>query len=307
MELEFIDWLTRQIPAPRHPAVRIGIGDDAAVLDAGSNQEWVVTTDMLMDGTHFKLSEQAAERVGRKCLAVSLSDIAAMAAEPVAAFVSAALPNDNAAELARGLLGGMLPLARRFGCEIAGGDTNCWRGPAVIDVTVVGRCGKGRALTRSGAHPGDAIVVTGPLGGSLRGRHLDFVPRIETAIRLRAGFTLHAGCDISDGLALDLWRVAKASGCGALLEAKQIPIHGDAVSESTISGRDPLWHALGDGEDFELLFAVPPSEVARLVAEATPETPLVVVGRFVPEPGLWLEDPDGTRRPLEPVGYRHGT
>ncbi len=307
MELEFVDWLQQATTQARHPAVRVGIGDDAAVLEVPAAYEAVVTTDMVMEGTHFDLATQSPERVGRKALAVNLSDLAAMAAEPVAAFVSLALPVGRAAQLGPALLQGMQPLAARFGCEIAGGDTNCWSGPLVINVTLLGRCPQGTAWLRSGARPGDVILVSGALGGSLLGRHLDFEPRVELAFRLRSTYNLHAGCDLSDGLALDLWRMARASQCGAIIQASAVPIHEDARETARRTGRAALEHALGDGEDFELLLAAPSDVAERILAAPRAEIPLTAIGRFVAEPGLVLEQADGSRTPLAPLGYRHGS
>lgn len=306
MELAFVDWLTREFGKNSSPALRLGIGDDAAVLALGADVDCVVTTDMLMEGVHFDLGSQALERVGRKALAVNLSDLAAMAAEPVAAFVSLALRADNGRVVGQGLIRGMAALAEQYHVAIAGGDTNCWSGPVVINVALVGRCERGRTLTRSGARPGDVIVVTGEFGGSILGKHLDFEPRVDVARRLRAGFELHAGCDVSDGLALDLDRVARASGCGAVLLADRIPVSAAARRQAEVSGRTPLEHALGDGEDFELLLAAPPAESRRMREASPAEVALREVGFFTEQPGLWLADAQGRREPLPPLGYRHG-
>ncbi len=168
--------------------VSLGIGDDCASLAFSSGAEVLVTTDMLMDGRHFRLGEVSAAEVGYKALAVNLSDIAAMAGVPVAAFVAVALPRGSAVEVAKGLHDGMLPLAESFGVALAGGDTNAWDGPLVVTVTLLGETTGRGAVRRSGAKPGDAILVTGPLGGSLLGRHLRPIPRVREALAISASF-----------------------------------------------------------------------------------------------------------------------
>jgi thiamine-monophosphate kinase len=309
MELEFIDWLSGRLsqhPSQRRGELRLGIGDDAALLRVEPDEEFVVTTDMLMDGSHFELSRHSLAQIGRKSLAVNLSDMAAMAAEPLAAFVSLALPKSHAAEQARALIDGMLPLAEQFSVALAGGDTNCWSGPLVISVMVVGKCAAGRALRRSGALPGDRMLVTGALGGSLLDHHLSFTPRVREAKLLSARYALHAGCDLSDGLSLDVARVAAASGCGAVLRAARIPISQAARRSAAGDNQRALQHALHDGEDFELLLAVPPDAAERLLSEQPCPVPCTWIGEFVSESGIWLEDPSGHRQPLEPRGYQHG-
>jgi thiamine-monophosphate kinase len=285
----------------------VGIGDDAAVLQGAANGQLVVTTDMLMDGVDFQLAECDPARVGRKALAVNLSDLAAMAARPVAAFVSVALPQRGGMELAKQLYGGLLRLAEQFEIAIAGGDTNSWDGPLVVSITAIGSVGSRGPLLRSGAKPGDAILVTGSLGGSILGKHFDFEPRVRESLYLQENFQLHAGIDVSDGLSLDVSRMAKASGCGAELNLSDIPIDPAAVrlSEQAADGTSPLDHALGDGEDFELVLAAAPREAERMIQMQPLSIPVRCIGRFVPEPGLWSIYPDGQRRPLVPRGYEH--
>ena len=305
MESEFIAWLRQNLPP--HPQLRLGIGDDAALLALSRSKDCLVTTDLLTDGVHFKLADTDPQAVGRKALAVNLSDIAAMAGRPLAAFVALALPRRGGKELAISLYGGMLPLAQQFGVAIAGGDTNSWDGPLVISVTVVGEPGAQCVWTRSGARPGDRIVVTGELGGSILGRHLQFQPRITEALHLAERYEVHAAVDISDGLSLDLSHVADESGCGALVNLQRVPI-ADAAHELVSMHKDDrsaLERALGDGEDFELLMAVPPAEAERMLAEQPLAVTLTEIGEFVGEPGLWHLDPDGSRHRLEAQGFEH--
>ena len=299
-EFAYISWLRQRTPADRR--VPIGPGDDAAAIRLTPGVDALVTTDMLLDGSCFDLGAAGPYRVGRKAMAVNLSDMAAMAGRPVAAFVSVGLPRIGAAVIAGELYRGLRSVADEFDTAVAGGDTNTWDGPLVISVTVIGEPSGRGPVRRSGAKPGDWLFVTGPLGGSIRGHHLDFTPRVREAIRLHEQLNLHAMMDISDGLAVDLAKLCAESGCGAVLAADAIPISAAALAMN--DGTSPLEHALGDGEDFELLFAVGPDEGARLAAQ-----PMVAgvqlhrVGTCVGD-GLWLER-DGERRTLEAKGYEH--
>ncbi|HYO25587.1 MAG TPA: thiamine-phosphate kinase [Lacipirellulaceae bacterium] len=303
VEQEFLDWLRENLPAS--PLLRVGMGDDAAVLPWSAGGDLVVTTDAITDGVDFHLAETVPEQIGHKALAVNLSDLAAMAAEPVAAVVSLVLPRAGALELAIALYQGMLPLAEQLGVAIAGGDTNTWQGPLAISVTALGRTTGRGPLTRRGARVGDALLVTGAFGGSLLGRHLAVQPRVREAIALHQRYDLHAGMDVSDGLALDGARLAAASGCGLALDLQAIPISADAYGMAGATGRTPLAHALGDGEDFELLIAAPPEAAEAIVRDQPLEAPVTCIGRFVPEPGLWQTTGQGRLEPLAATGYEH--
>lgn len=300
-EFGLIAWL-RARTAARQKTVR-GIGDDCAVLRPTPGRDLLVTTDMLMDGRHFRLEHDGAEAIGTKALGVNLSDIAAMAGEPFAAVVAVALPRSSAVGVAQGLHAGMRPMAERFGVDLVGGDTNAWDGPLVISVTVLGEAPQCGPILRSGARSGDAIVVTGTLGGSLLGRHLTPSPRIAEARALIAAAPVHAMIDISDGLASDLNHILEESGnLGAIIDAGEVPIHADAHVISARDGREPLDHALNDGEDFELC-AVVAAEDVEFVRRAVPG--LRRVGTIVSDPGLWLRDPRGTLAPLQARGFDH--
>jgi thiamine-monophosphate kinase len=184
-----------------------------------------------------------------------------------------------------------------------GGDTNTWNGPLVINVTVLGEPGPAGIVTRRGARPGDWLLVTGPLGGSIRSKHLDFTPRVREGLALASLAALHAMIDVSDGLAGDVAKLCAESGCGAVLWAERIP--ACAAARAPGDGRAPLEHALGDGEDFELAFAVSAEDGRRLVGEQlVPGVTLSAVGVCVEERGLWLEEA-GTRRPLDALGWVH--
>jgi thiamine-monophosphate kinase len=305
MERDLIRWLTQHIPS--HPRLLVGIGDDAAIVRIEDNANLVATTDMLMEGVDFILGEHEPKRIGRKSLAVNLSDLAAMAARPVAALVSLALPKSGGEALAKALYEGILSLAAEFDCPIAGGDTNSWDGPLVISITALGEVPPERRWRRSGARPGNAILVTGSFGGSILGKQFDFRPRVQEALWLAENADVHAAIDVSDGLSLDLSRLCEASACGAALDMDRIPIAPAAtgLAEQRHDGSTALDHALGDGEDFELILAVSAEVAEGLLAEQPLKTPLTKIGEFVAEPGLRARGKDQIFRPLVPRGYEH--
>jgi thiamine-monophosphate kinase len=199
----------------------------------------------------------------------------------------------------------MLPLAKRFDLAIAGGDINTWDGPLAISIAAIGRTSLRGALLRSGARPGDVLLVTGALGGSLLGRHLAVEPRVREALALHSMYELRGGMDVSDGLALDASRLAAASECGVAIDLAAIPVSADARQLAESTGRTAQDHALGDGEDFELLLAAKPDVAEALVSDHPLEIPITAIGWFVEAPGLWQAAEDGELAPLEPAGYQH--
>jgi thiamine-monophosphate kinase len=308
LELELVEWLEQNLPTGE--GVELALGDDAAVL-AASTADSVVTTDMVTDGVDFILEQTDPHRVGRKALGVNLSDLAAMAAQPVAAFVSLVLPKRGvnqltALELAIELYRGMIPFAQQHGIVIAGGDTNTWDGPLAISVTAIGTVTASGPLTRSGGKVGDQILVTGSLGGSILGKHLDVEPRVAEALLLHERYQLHAGLDISDGLGLDAARLARASGCGIVLDPTHFPISDAACRLSEQDGHSAVDHAWGDGEDFELLLAVPPDVARAILSDQPLGIPITRIGELIPERGLWEHLPNENRQLHEPTGYQHG-
>jgi thiamine-monophosphate kinase len=299
-EFALIDWIRRHVDP--HPRLTVGIGDDAAALDLGDEQLALVATDMLVEGVHFLFSEATPEQVGHKALAVNLSDIAAMAGIPVAAVVCLALPRSEGQELGRRLHSGLARLAQQTGVAVAGGDTTSTDGPLVISVTVIGLSPPQGPVLRSGARPGDRLLVTGPLGSSRSGHHLDFHPRLDEARCLLQSGGLHALIDISDGLAADLYHLLDESRVGARVRASDIPMR--PVPAGTHDGRTPLDHALCDGEDFELLAAVEPTAAEALLA-ASPISDLTCIGQITSGTAAELEMPDGRVLPLPRIGYTH--
>ncbi|QVL34314.1 thiamine-monophosphate kinase [Telmatocola sphagniphila] len=301
-EFGFIDWL-RKRQTPGHQTT-IGIGDDTAGFRFSPGCDALITTDMLLEGSCFLLAEAGAEAVGRKALAVNLSDIAAMAGIPKAALISLALPRKKGAEIAQGLFRGIESLARDYEVEIIGGDTNSWNGPLSISITLFGESTAKGPVKRSGAEIGDVIFVTGPLGGSILGRHLNFEPRVREALQLHRAFDLHSMIDLSDGLSRDLGHICEESHCGAEIWARELPITPAAQQLSRQDGRTPEYHALHDGEDFELCFTVSES-----VAEQIRKDPMwncTAIGRIQKaEQGIRLLDENNQWQPLEAQGYQH--
>lgn len=300
-EFALIDWIRGKAAA--HPRVAVGIGDDAAVLQFPERSNCLVTVDMLMEGTDFLLDSATPRQIGRKSLGVNLSDIAAMAGTPLAAFVAVALPRREGETLASELYVGIDEMAREFDVALAGGDTNTWDGPLVISITVLGEAGPGGAVLRSGAKEGDWIFCTGSLGGSISGKHLDFIPRVREAIALRDAVPLQSMIDISDGLAADLFHILEESRVGAILDEAAIPV-SPAASELQ-DGRSPLEHALGDGEDFELIFTVTPENGQRLLTKNPCAVSLTKLGEIVSGTGCQLRGRDDKLTPLPPLGWKH--
>ncbi len=280
----------------------MGIGDDAAVIDPVEGQQ-VACTDQIIEGVDFRSEDPLAD-VGYKSMAINLSDIAAMGATPTAALVTLALPRQNATRIAGDVYEGILEAAAEFEVSIAGGDLSTYDGPLSISITLLGYVPKDGAWLRSGAKEGDAILVSGSTGGSIRGRHLRPQPRVELASKLRAIVQVTAAIDISDGLSLDLDRLCAASGVGAELDVDRIPIHEDAIELSKTSGRTPLEHAWSDGEDFELIVTMSQSDADRALAAELP-IPVAQIGTVTGRTGLWKRTPGKVQR-LSPQGYIHG-
>jgi thiamine-monophosphate kinase len=209
--------------------------------------------------------------------------------------------------VAQGVYHGVRELAGRFGVDLVGGDTNAWDGPLVISVTLLGEATARGAVRRSGARPGDEILVTGPLGGSLfGGRHLRPEPRIAEALAVHQVAPIHAMIDISDGISSDLGHIlTESGGLGAVLDESAIPIHRDAHVASQRDGRSALDHALNDGEDFELCLVVPNHDAARLLAAPPAPALLYRIGTVSDSPGLRLRSSDGVERPIAPRGFDH--
>jgi thiamine-monophosphate kinase len=229
-----------------------------------------------------------------------------MAGKPVCALAWVGLPQDRDMGFAKDLSAGMAEAAERFFCPVVGGDITSWNNPLSIGTAIVARPAGVRPVRRSGAKPGDLLFVTGELGGSCLGRHLEFVPRVAEARQLAALVTVHAMIDLSDGLSTDLAHLCEESGVGAEVEARAVPISRDARRAARADGRPALAHALDDGEDFELLFAVGPKDAKRLLARSPLKgLRLSHIGRVTRGRKVMLAGPDGRRKVLEPRGWEH--
>ncbi|MFA4908277.1 MAG: thiamine-phosphate kinase [Candidatus Omnitrophota bacterium] len=251
-EFGLIRRLTRGLKADA--SVAVGPGDDCAAIRVSAKEYLLLTADMLVEGVDF-LAGERPELVGRKALAVSLSDIAACGGTPRYALVSLGIPAACPYDRVAAIFNGMKRLAGRYNVNIVGGDiSRCAK--LVLNISVAGFAAKGRLVTRSGAKPGDVIFVSGSLGGSIKGRHLRFTPRVREAAYLTANFKVTSMIDVSDGLWQDLGHLMSASGTGAVIYADRLPLSGAA------SG---IEDAISSGEDFELLFTMPLAEASRLL------------------------------------------
>ena len=298
-ELSFVEWLRRH--NPRHPAIELGIGDDMGIARTSTGRV-LLSSDLILDGVHFDSRTQSFERIGRKALARALSDCAAMAVKPVAATVSVALPQELPLGDAEALYHGLWEAGRQFAVGIIGGDTARWDQRLAVDVVILAEPFEGiEPVTRAGACVGDRLFVSGKLGGSILGHHLEFTPRIHEAERLAVGLgsRLHAMIDISDGLSLDLWRICQASGVGAELDETMLAgVVSQAATQLAVrDGRPAVEHVLEDGEDYELLLAVEGN------LEGSP-VPLFPVGRVVAD-GFLLRESIGAVRAIHPKGFTH--
>lgn len=303
-ETELIEWIRLQSKLDPS-AVPVGPGDDTAILMCGS-EKLLVTVDQLLDGVHFILSQHGPQNAGGKAMARSLSDIAAMAALPIGSVVTVAMPGGFPRSDAEALYNGLRKAGDKFRCPIVGGDVGVWGGPLAVTVTVFGRPAGIRPILRSGARVGDAVCVTGSFGGAWKSqRHLKFAPRIHEARILASRHELHAMIDVSDGVATDLYHMCKASGAGAEVNADAVPIHSDAKNDPT--GGSPLIAALQDGEDYELLFALPAEQADQLLHDQPLTVRVTKIGAIVADKTMTLVYPDGKREPLPPKGWEHQT
>lgn len=269
-EDRLLEILLADLPIGRNTLV--GPGDDCAVVKgAGIRELLLLKTDCVVEGVHY-LAEDEPQRVGWKALCRPLSDVAAMGGEPLHALVSVMSPEDRSVAYWKSLYKGLSKAAGRFGVDIVGGETSRSQ-RAAVSVFLVGRVEAGRLVTRSGGKPSDLLFVTGTLGGSRAGRHLDFIPRLIEGRWLGAHGYARAMIDLSDGLAADLPRLAAASKCGFQIDSSALP---------KARGSDSA-HAMSDGEDYELLIAVAPRLADRLRRgwkETFPSVRLTEIGRL---------------------------
>lgn len=301
MEKELIAWLGERYGNTRF--ARIGIGDDCAVLHPTPG-ETVLTCDTICEGVHFQASTMSPEQIGRKAIAVNLSDLAAMGAEARTILVSLSIPRRSSLECVKKLFQGMEPLAHKYGIEIVGGDTTIWDGDLVVSVTAVGLAPESGAWTMDGARPGDQILVTGEFGGSILNQHWAFEPRLDFANHWRGKqHSIQACTDASDSLGIDLANLAAASSVGIELDADTIPISSDAFELARSTGKTAMEHALTDGEDFQLILAVAPESAPSMIANDG-GVALTQIGTFTIDEGFVLIQ-DGRKQNYRPSGYEH--
>lgn len=299
--------------------VRFGIGDDAALFRPRAGYELILTCDWFLEGTHFLRDKHPPDSVGWKCLARALSDVAAMGGIPRCFLLSLALPASHAGPWLDAFLGGLRRASRTFGCVLAGGDTT-QRKETLIDITVVGEMQAWRAVLRSGARPGDLIYVSGHLGEAELGlqilrhtrrsvspndsrlrKHLYPEPRLALGQGLAKRRLASAMMDLSDGLSTDLPRLCAASGVGAHLESATIPQTRNPDAARKL-GLDPLNLALHGGDDYELLFTVPPQK-AKSLPNAVHGIKLTPIGRITRQAKLVVCDENGREMALAPGGW----
>ena len=318
-EKTLIAQIRRLAKSGTHPAVLAGIGDDCAVLrlgHAGKPIDALVTTDFSLEGVHFRRDWHPAESMGHRCLARGLSDIAAMGGEPVAAFLSLALPRALPQSWVGRFTGGLLALAKQYGVTLAGGDTAESPNGILADIVLLGTAPRGKAVLRSGAQPGDRVYVTGTLGGSAAAvwrmmrkpklklnprdypRHFLPQPRIEIGRILREKGLASAMIDTSDGLSTDLAHICEESGVGAEVQAEAIP----RASVGKPLQEVELKLALHGGEDYELLFTAfrnkrIPSRIAGV--------PITQIGHITRGRKIFLVNQGGIRSELKPQGWEH--
>ena len=308
MERALIDWLKTATEKKPHPNLILGVGDDAAIVDLQSGST-VMSSDMLADGVHFVVGQTPLELIGRKAMAVNLSDLAAMAAKPVCAVVSLMLPKSFSLDDAKSLFGGMLELASDFGVAIVGGDTNRWDGPLVVNVAITGLVDEASPAaggwTMNGARTDDVILVSGDFGHSIKQKHLQFTPRIALAMFLRGRYTIHAATDVTDSLSVDLSLIAQQSSLGFQLDATAIPVSADALAKYSGDDDAALNSALHDGEDFELAISVDSETAKRILEDPKLPCPMTAIGKMTEAKTFFLNDKEGQLHSLEIKGYEH--
>lgn len=306
-------------PSRSSRSLRLGIGDDAAIFIPSAGHETVLTCDWFLEGTHFLRNKHSADSIGWKCLARAVSDVAAMGGAPRCFLLSLGLPATHAGDWMDEFLGGLLRASGRFACSLAGGDTTR-RSDILIHVTVIGEIRKGRAILRSGAHPGDVIYVSGTLGEAESGlnrrrsarhqsdgrdravlKHLYPEPRLALGRWLAENALATAMMDLSDGLSTDLPRICSASRVGAGVEARSLPVV--SIPPRQVSrGLVPLQLALHGGDDYELLFTVPPGK-AKLIPLSFEGVPLTAIGEVTRGSQVLLIDEHGREEILRGGGW----
>jgi len=293
-ELEFIDYIAKQFKTGK--SIIKGIGDDSAVLRHTKKSYLLLTTDMIIEGTHFSKNARPFE-IGWKAMAVNISDIAAMGGIPKYALISVGVPKKRGTKFLKEIMRGIKTISKKFKISIIGGDTNS-SSKVVLNIMLAGEVEKHCIVTRKGAKPGDLIFVTGALGEG-KTKHLNFMPRLKEARTLVKNYKINSMIDLSDGLSVDLNRLAKISRVGARIHESLLPL-----SEKS----EPLKKAIAEGEDFELLFTASRNESKKLIKDMgkTENLPITLVGEVVKKSlGVKLVEECGKLKPLKPKGFKH--
>ena len=303
-EFSFIKWIKSNQKNDKKNII-IGIGDDCASIRIHGDKMFLVTTDMLVEGTHFDLKKNTPGEIGRKSIACSISDIAAMGCLAKYAVVSICFPKETKTKFARELYLGIQKMADAFNIKIVGGDIVSSKQILVVNVTMYGESEGLKPITRSGAKADDVIMITGALGGSILGKHIMFKPRLKEGLLLNKKFSINSMIDISDGLAADLGHILEESGVGAVLYEDEVPISEDAKKLARKTGLSTLHHALRDGEDYELLFTLSGKESKKLLASRSFPARLSKIGHINKSNGLKMRDTAGKLKRIKSIGYKH--
>ncbi len=324
-EFGFIDSIRGQCDIPVKGVIK-GIGDDCAVLSSRTGRALLVTADMLVEDIHFVIGKIPFYQLGRKALAVNLSDIAAMGGRPLAALISLAIPVETEVEAIQELYRGMRDICDRHEFTIVGGDTVASPDKLAINVSMIGDARQDEVLYRSGASPGDKIYLTGYVGDSIAGlkilkneltppegtggyfikAHNDPAPLVEAGRIIAASGLASAMIDLSDGLLSDLGHICEESGVGALLFAERIPLSSELTLLAQSEGFNPLDLAISGGEDYQLLFTVPAENeqgIEKLFEEH--DLPLYLIGGMGQGQGIRMVKADGSVAQLRPKGFNH--
>ncbi len=302
-EFSFIKWIRSNLKKDKN--IIIGIGDDCASIRVNGDKMLIVTTDMLVEGTHFDLKKHTPGEIGSKSIACSISDIAAMGCSAKYAVVSICFPYETKTKFAKELYLGIKEMADAYNIKIIGGDIVSSKKTVVINVTMYGKDEGLKTISRSGAEEGDAIMITGALGGSILGKHITFKPRLKEGLLLNKKFNINSMIDVSDGLTADLGHILDESGVGAILYEDEIPISADAKRLARKTGLSALHHALHDGEDYELLFTLSDKESEKLLASRTFPALVSKIGHINKLKGIRMQGTNGKLRKIKPVGYKH--
>ncbi|KHE93699.1 MAG: thiamine-phosphate kinase [Candidatus Scalindua rubra] len=302
-EFSFIKWIRSNQKKDKN--IIIGIGDDCASIRINDDNVFLVTTDMLVEGTHFNLKKSTPGEIGRKSIACSISDIAAMGCSAKYAVISICFPHETKTKFARDLYRGIQKMADAFNIRIIGGDIVSSKKTLVINVTMYGRNEGLKSIPRSGAKANDVIMITGALGGSILGKHITFKPRLKEGLLLNKKFNINSMIDISDGLVADLGHILEESGVGAVLYEEEVPVSADARKLARKTGLSALYHALHDGEDYELLFTLSDKESKKLLAFRSFPARLSKIGHINKSKGIKMQGADGKLKRIKSIGYTH--